>query len=70
MTCLESRPLHWINQPVPIYVIGSKIYTGKEANVVQKDLGKRAVMLLMEPCLDKGYHVFIIITNPWGSLRN
>lgn len=27
------------------YVLGSKVYTGKEANVpVQKDLGKRAVM--------------------------
>ena len=41
------------------YVVGSKIYTGKEANVVQKDLGKRAVMLLMEPFLDKGYYVFM-----------
>ena len=39
------------------YVLGSKVYTGKEANVVQKDLGKRAVMLLMEPFLDKGYYV-------------
>ena len=26
------------------YVLGNKVYTGKEANVVQKDLGKRAVM--------------------------
>ena len=41
------------------YVLGSKVYTGKEANVVQKDLGKRAVMLLMEPFLDKGYYVFM-----------
>ena len=35
------------------YVLGSKVYTGKEANVVQKDLGKRAVMLWKEPFLDK-----------------
>ena len=41
------------------YVLGSKIYTGKETNVVQKDLGKRAVMSLMEPFLDKGYYVFM-----------
>ena len=41
------------------YVLGSKVYTGKETNVVQKDLGKRAVMLLMEPFLDKGYYVFM-----------
>lgn len=26
------------------YVLGNKVYTGKEANVVQKDLGNRAVM--------------------------
>ena len=41
------------------YVLGSTVYTGKEANVVQKDLGKRAVMLVMEPFLDKGYYVFM-----------
>ena len=41
------------------YVLGNKVYTGKEANVVQKDLGKRAVMSLMEPLLDKGYYVFM-----------
>ena len=41
------------------YVLGSKVYTGKEANVVQKDLGKRAVMSLMELFLDKGYYVFM-----------
>ena len=41
------------------YVLGSKVYTGKEANVVQKDLGKRAVMSLMEPFPDKGYYVFM-----------
>ena len=41
------------------YVLGSKVYTGKEANVVQKDLRKRAVMLLMEPFPDKGYYVFM-----------
>ncbi|XP_068723941.1 piggyBac transposable element-derived protein 4-like [Montipora capricornis] len=40
------------------YVLESKVYARKKANVVQKNLGKRAVMLLMEPFLDKGYHVF------------
>ena len=48
-----------LDQSTSAYVLGSKIYTGKEANAVQKDLGKRAVMLLMEPFLDKGYHVFM-----------
>ena len=51
------------------YVLGSKVYIGKEANVVQKDLGKRAVMSLMEPFLDKGYYVFMD-TYPWGCLSN
>ena len=41
------------------YVLRSKVYTGKEANIVQKDLGKRAFMSLMEPLLDKGYYVFM-----------
>ena len=36
------------------YVLGSKVYAGKEAGVVQKDLGKKAVMSLMEPFLGKG----------------
>ena len=35
------------------------MYTGKEVNVVQKDLGKRAVMSWKEPFLDKGYYVFM-----------
>jgi len=41
------------------YVLRSKVYTGKETNIVQKDLGKRAFMSLMEPFLDKGYYVFM-----------
>ena len=41
------------------YVLGRKVYTGKEANVVQKDLWKRAVMSLMETFLDKDYYVFM-----------
>ena len=41
------------------YVLGSKVYTGKEAGVVQKDLGKKAVMSLMEPFLGKGYYLFM-----------
>ena len=49
------------------YVLGIKIYTGKETNVVQKDLGKRAVMSLMEPFLDKGYYVFM--DNHYTSVR-
>jgi len=41
------------------YVLGSKVYTGKEAGIVQKDLGRKAVMSLMEPFLDKGYYLFM-----------
>lgn len=37
------------------YVLNSKIYTGKENNEVQKDLGKKAVMSVMQPYLDKGF---------------
>ena len=33
----------------------SKVYTGKENGVVQTDLGRKAVMILMESFLDKGY---------------
>ena len=41
------------------YVLMSKVYTGKEAGVVQKDLGKKAVMSLMEPFVDKGHHLYM-----------
>ena len=53
-------------------VLESKVYARKEANLVQKDLGKRAVMLLMEPFLDKGYYVFMdnYYTSVGFSLRN
>ena len=41
------------------YVLVSKIYTGKEQGVQQKDLGRRVVMDLMEKFLDKGYVLFM-----------
>lgn len=37
----------------------SKVYTGKENGVVQTDLGRRAVMSLMESFLDKGYVLYM-----------
>ena len=37
------------------------MYTGKEANVVQKDLGKRAVMLWKEPFLDKEMLTWVML---------
>ena len=47
------------------YVLGSKVYTGKEVGVVEKDLGKKAVMSLMEPFVDNDiiYTWTIIILN-------
>ena len=41
------------------YLSNSKIYTGKEGDEVQRDLGRKAVMSVMEPYLDKGYYVFM-----------
>ena len=41
------------------YVLGSRVYTGKENGVDQKDLGRKAVMSLMGPFLDKGYYIFM-----------
>lgn len=41
------------------YLLNGKIYTGKEGNVVERDLGKKAVLCVMEPFLDKGYYVFM-----------
>ena len=41
------------------YVLNSKIYTGKENNEVQKDLGRKAAMSLMQPYLDKGFYAFM-----------
>lgn len=41
------------------YLLNSKIYTGKEGNAVQKDLGRKAVMSVIEPYLDMGYYVFM-----------
>ena len=36
------------------YLLNSKIYTGKEGDGVQRDSGRRAVMSVIEPYLDKG----------------
>lgn len=41
------------------YVLNSKIYTGKENNEVQRDLGRKAVMSVMQPYLDKGFCAFM-----------
>lgn len=41
------------------YLLNSKIYIGKEGNAVQKDLGRKAVMSVIEPYLDMGYYVFM-----------
>ena len=41
------------------YYLNSKMYTGKEGDAVQRDLGRRAVMSVIEPYLDKGYYVFM-----------
>ena len=41
------------------YVLNSKIYTGKENNEVQKDLGRKAVMSVLQPYLDKGFYTFM-----------
>lgn len=35
------------------YVLGNKVCTGKWAGVVQKDLGKKSVMSLLKPLVDK-----------------
>ena len=40
------------------YVVNSKIYTGKENNEVQRDLGRKAVMSVMQPYLDKGFVLY------------
>ena len=41
------------------YLLNSKIYTGKDGDAVQKDLGRKAVMSVIEPYLDMGYYVFM-----------
>ena len=41
------------------YLLNSKIYTGKEGDGVQRDLGRKVVMSVIEPYLDKGYYVFM-----------
>ena len=41
------------------YVLNSKIYTGKENSEIQRDLGRKAVMPVMQPYLDKGFSAFM-----------
>jgi len=41
------------------YLLNSKIYTGREGDGVQRDLGRKAVMSVIESYLDKGYCVFM-----------
>ena len=50
------------------YVLGSKVYTGKEAGVLQKDRGKKAVMYWMEPFVDKGSYLFMDNYYSWFAL--
>ena len=40
-------------------VLNSKIYTGKENDKVQNDLGRKAVMSVLQPYLDKGFYAFL-----------
>ena len=56
---MELRLLHSQNPVRTGYLLNSKIYTGKEGNAVERDLGKKAVLCVMEPFLDKGYSVFM-----------
>ena len=40
------------------YEFISNIYTGKENNKAQKDLGRKTVMLVLQPYLDKRFYAF------------
>ena len=40
-------------------MLNSKINTGKENNEVQKDLGRKAVMSVVQSYLDKGFYAFM-----------
>ena len=52
-------------EPTSGYVLGSKVYTGKEVGVVEKDLGKKAVMSLMESC---GQRYYLFMDNYYTSV--
>ena len=41
------------------YLLKSKIYTGKKGDGVQRDIGRKAVMSVIKPYLDKGYYIFM-----------
>ena len=40
-------------------VLNCKIYTGRESNEVQRDLGRKVVFSVFRPYLDKGFHAFM-----------
>ena len=40
------------------YDLNTKIYTGRENNEVQRDLGRK-VLSLFQPYLDKGFYAFM-----------
>ena len=41
------------------YVLNSKIDTGRENNEVQRDLGRKVVLSVFQPYLDKGFYAFV-----------
>ena len=41
------------------YVLNSKIYTGRENIQVQRDLGRKVVLSVLRPYLDKGFRAFM-----------
>ena len=41
------------------YVLNSKIFTGRENNEVQRDLGRKVVLSVFQPYLDKGFYAFM-----------
>ena len=47
------------SQNPPVAVLNSKIYTGKENDEVQNDLGRKAFMSVLQPYLDKGFYTFM-----------
>ena len=57
---MELRLLHSQN-PVLAILLNSKIYTGKEGNVVQRDLGKKAVLCVMEPFFMDNYYTSVAL---------
>ena len=46
-------------EPKSGYVLKTKIYSGKENGVVHRDLGRKVVMAVFQPYLNKGYYAFM-----------